>query len=147
MSRVDTSLERPDDLTTDWLTANLGAGRVDGFTVERIGTGQMSECYRVGLTYGDGTGPASVVLKVAASDPMSRGTGQALGLYEREVRFYAELAPELATDGGGPIAHCYHASYRTGTGVFTLLLDDAAPADVGDEIGGATIEAAKLALT
>ena len=72
------------------------------------------------------------MLKVAASDPMSRGTGHALGLYEREVRFYAEVAPRI----GGPVARCYHASYEPETGVFTLLLDDAAPAEVGDEIRG-----------
>ena len=49
-----TRLERPDDLTADWLTAAIGAGTVDRFTTERIGTGQMSECYRVALTYADG---------------------------------------------------------------------------------------------
>lgn len=143
MTDVAVPIERPDDLTADWLTATLGAGRVGGFTVERIGTGQMSECYRVGLTYAEGDGPASVVLKVAASDPMSRGTGQALGLYEREVQFYSELAPDL----GGPVAHCYHASYNPESGVFTLLLDDAAPAEVGNEIAGAAIEDAMMALT
>jgi hypothetical protein len=147
VTRPDAPVERPDDLTADWLTENLGAGRVGGFSVERIGTGQMSECYRVNLTYDDGDGPASVVLKVAASDPMSRGTGQALGLYEREVRFYADVAPGLVTGARGPIARCYHASYEPETGVFSLLLDDAAPAEVGDEIGGAALEDAKLALT
>lgn len=139
-------IERPDDLTAEWLTSVLGAGTVEAFTVERIGTGQMSECYRVGLSYSAGGGPASVVLKVAASDPVSRGTGAALGLYEREVRFYAEVAPRLA-DSGGPVAHCFHASHHPETGVFTLLLDDAAPAEVGDEIRGAPIEDARLALT
>ena len=148
MTEPDSPVERPADLTADWLTANLGAGRVGDFTVERIGTGQMSECYRVHLTYADGDGPASVVLKVAASDPMSRGTGQALGLYEREVRFYSEVAPRLVSGiADGPIARCYHASYLPDTGVFSLLLDDAAPAEVGDEIRGATIEDATLALT
>ena len=88
-----------------------------------------------------------MVLKVAASDPVSRGTGQALGLYEREVRFYADVAPRLVADTGGPIAQCYHASYEPETGVFSLLLDDAAPAEVGDEIRGAAIEDAKMALT
>ena len=139
-------IERPDDLTAEWLTAVLGAGTVGGFSVDRIGTGQMSECYRVALTYSAGGGPGSVVLKVAASDPVSRGTGAALGLYEREVRFYAEVAPRIA-GAGGPVAHCFHASYQPETGVFTLLLDDAAPAEVGDEIRGATVHDATLALT
>jgi len=141
-------IERPGDLTVDWLTEAIGSGQVIDFTVDRIGTGQMSECYRVALTYGSGQrGPDSVVLKVAATDPVSRGTGHALGLYEREVRFYSEVAPGLGARSGGPIAHCYHTAYEPENGYFTLLLDDAAPAEVGDEIRGATIADAKLALT
>ncbi|OBJ49336.1 phosphotransferase [Mycobacterium sp. 1423905.2] len=138
----DRAIERPSDLTVEWLTATLGAGTVSGFTTERIGTGQMSECYRVALTYSDGSGPESVVLKVAASDPMSRQTGLTLGLYEREVRFYHDIAPRL----GGAIAPCYHAAVDLTTGVFDLLLGDAAPAVVGDEIAGATGEQAHLAV-
>ncbi len=136
-------IENADDLTADWLTANLGGSRVIDFSTERIGTGQMSECYRVALSYAEGAGPASVVLKVAASNPVSRHTGQALGLYQREVRFYSDIAPRL----GGPIAHCYHAAHEPDTGVFSLLLDDAAPAEVGDELRGATVPEARLALS
>lgn len=138
-------VERPDDLTSEWLTTALGAGKVIDFSFERIGTGQMSECYRVTLNYADGTeGPASVVLKVAATDPNSRQTGLALGLYEREVRFYTEIAPRL---GGGPVAPCHHSAFDPQTGAFDLLLGDAAPATVGDELRGATPEQATLALT
>ncbi|ANI40408.1 phosphotransferase [Mycolicibacterium vaccae] len=137
-------IERPTDLTAEWLTTVLGQGTVAGFTLDRIGTGQMSECYRVNLTYdAEGSGPASVVLKVAAADASSRQTGQAMGLYEREVRFYTDIAPSL----GGPVAPCYHGAYDPQTGAFDLLLGDAAPAQVGDEIRGASIEQAKLALT
>ena len=65
-------IERPSDLTASWLTAAIGAGPVADFAVERIGTGQMSECYRIRLSYADAdcTGPETVVLKVAASDPV-----------------------------------------------------------------------------
>src|SRR5271163_2848618 len=138
---ADQVIERPSDLAASWLAAAIGAGAVADFTVERIGTGQMSECYRVDLTYEDSEGPESVVLKVAATDQMSRQTGAALGLYEREVRFYQEVAPRL----GGPIAPCYHASVDA-AGVFDLLLGDAGPAVVGDEIAGATTEQARLAV-
>jgi hypothetical protein len=137
-------IERPDDLTADWLTTAIGAGEVSDFAFARIGTGQMSECYRVALTYADGqAGPVSVVLKVAAADPSSRQTGLAMGLYEREVRFYTDIAPALH----GPVAPCHHAAYDPATGIFDLLLGDAAPAVVGDEIAGATIEQATMALT
>src|ERR1700756_4247639 len=135
-------IERPSDLTASWLAAAIGAGPIADFCVERIGTGQMSECYRVRLTYADGetAGPESVVLKVAATDPESRQTGLAMGLYEREVRFYGDIAAGLA----GPVAPCYHAAVDTATGVFDLLLGDAGPAVVGDEIAGATAEQARL---
>jgi hypothetical protein len=136
-------VQRPADLTVEWLTVALGVP-VSDFGFERIGTGQMSECYRVGLTYTDGDdGPSSVVLKVAATDPVSRQTGLALGLYEREVRFYTDIAPGI----DGPIAPCHHAAFDTETGAFHLLLGDAGPAIVGDEIRGATAEQAMLALS
>ena len=142
-------IERPSDLRNDWLTAAIGAATVTDFDFERIGTGQMSECYRVALTYADGgAGPDSVVLKVAATDPSSRQTGLVLGLYEREVRFYTDIAPHLGGAGGqersdpgtNPVAPCYHAGFDSDTGAFHLLLGDAGPAVVGDEIHGATIE-------
>lgn len=140
---VDGVVERPGDLTAEWLTAAIGAATVTDFRVERVGTGQMSECYRIELTYADGgQGPGSLVLKVAATDPVSRQTGLALGLYEREVRFYRDVAPQLY----GPVAPCYHAGFNAATGVFDLLLGDAGPAVVGDEIQGATIEQARLAV-
>ncbi|HEY9263503.1 MAG TPA: phosphotransferase [Mycobacterium sp.] len=144
MARTADLVERPADLTPEWLSAVLGGAVVNGFTSERIGTGQMSECYRISLTYADGAaaGPESVVLKVAATDPSSRQTGLALGLYEREVRFYTDIAPGLS----GPVAPCHHAAYDPETGAFDLLLGDAAPAAVGDEIRGATMEEATLAV-
>ena len=144
---IDNVVERPADLTADWLTAAIGAGTITDFSVERIGTGQMSECYRVQLTCADGRpgspGPDSVVLKVAATDPMSRQTGGSLGLYEREVCFYRDIAPRLH----GPIAPCYHAAFDASAGIFDVLLGDANPAVVGDEIRGATVAQAKLAVT
>ena len=141
--RTTDVVEQPTDLTVEWLTAAVGVP-VSDFTFERVGTGQMSECYRVGLTYANGgRGPNSVVLKVAATDPVSRQTGLALGLYEREVRFYTDIAPGL----DGPIAPCHDAAFDAETGAFHLLLGDAGPAVVGDEIRGATVEQAMLALS
>ncbi len=144
-SHTDNVVERPTDLTADWLTAAVGAGTIADFTTERIGTGQMSECYRVRLSYADTAagGPESVVLKVAATDPMSRQTGMTLGLYEREVRFYRDIAPGLH----GPVAPCYHTAFDATTGIFDVLLGDATPAVVGDEIRGATSAQAHTAVT
>ena len=48
--RTTDIVERPSDLTVEWLSSTLG-NAVTEFAFERIGTGQMSECYRVELTW------------------------------------------------------------------------------------------------
>src|SRR5271165_2007677 len=88
-------LRRTGELTTRWLEQVLGSGPIESFELERVGTGQMSETTRVRIGYGAGgeDGAASVVIKTASEDESSRATGVNLGVYEREVRFYRELAP------------------------------------------------------
>jgi len=146
----DVLVRGPDDLSADWLTAVLrdaGAlpvdGRVTRFATASIGTGQMSESHRVTLGYADGRrGPPSIVLKVAASDPTSRETGMRLGAYALEVRFYQELAASL----GDTVAACHYAAIDAQTGWFTLVLEDLAPAEPGDEVAGATLGQAHAAV-
>jgi hypothetical protein len=137
----------PQDLTDAWLTARLAAagrlpegGAVSRFSTTAIGTGQMSESFRIALQYADGgpAGPRSVVLKVAATDEGSRATGAGMGAYAREIRFYQQLAPTLE----GPLADCLHAEIDEPSGWFTLLLEDLAPARQGDQIAGCTLEEA-----
>ena len=83
------------------------------------------------------------MLKVASSDATSRDTGVGLGIYEREIRFYLEVAPGVQ----GPIAACHSASFDPDDGWFTLLLEDAAPAVQGDQIAGCDPGQAALAVT
>ena len=136
-------IERPSDLSVDWLTAAIGAATVTDFDFERIGTGQMSECYRVTSDlFRRGRWAGVGGAQGRRHRPSSRQTGLALGLYEREVRFYTDIAPNI----DGPVAPCYRAGFDSDTGAFHLLLGDAGPATVGDEIRGATIEQAALAL-
>lgn len=137
-------VSHPAGLTNAWLTAVLDAA-VLGFSYERIGTGQVSDCYRIAVHYAPGAaGPASVILKVASADPAGRQTGAAMGLYDSEVRFYRELVPQLSS---GALPRCYHAAIDAGSGAFDLVLEDAAPAVAGDEIRGATAEQALRAVT
>ena len=141
-------IRQVDDVSAEWLTAVLhesGAvpreASVERFDVTPIGTGQMSQNYRFALDV-NGAGPSSVVLKVAASDDTSRSTGIVLGIYEREIRFYQQVAPRIK----GPVANCHLAEFDPGEGWFTLVLDDAAPAMQGDQIAGCTVEEARLAM-
>ncbi len=137
-------LQRPEELTSAWLAEALGSGPIDGFAVESIGTGQMSESRRVRIDYAPGpdAGPATVVLKTASADENSRSVGVGLGVYDREVRFYSELAPRI----GGPLAQCHTAVVDPRDGWFTLLLEDVAPAVQGDQIAGCSAAQARLAI-
>jgi thiamine kinase-like enzyme len=138
------TIHTAEDLDPAWLARALGTGPVASFSVEEIGTGQMSESHRISLIYesSERVGPARIVIKLAASDPTSRATGVGLGIYAREVRFYRELAPRI----GGPLATCIFARYDETEGWFTLVLEDAAPAVPGDQIAGCTVEQARLAM-
>ncbi len=136
-------LKQPEELTAAWLSAALGTGPVEGFTVEPVGTGQMSESRRVDIDYASeaDSGPPSVVLKTASADETSRSTGISLGVYDREVRFYRELGPRI----GGPLPECHLATIDV-DGLFTLLLEDVAPAEQGDQIAGCGVGHARLAI-
>jgi hypothetical protein len=138
-------IHRADDLSAAWLSDALGTS-VATFSVAPIGDGHMSDSYRVALGYEAGSvGPESVVGKFAAADDTSRATGVHMGAYEREVRFYQEIAPRLGD--GAPVPRAYVADRDTEAGWFTLLLEDAAPAEQGDQIAGCSIEQARLAVT
>ena len=134
-----------DDLTAPWLEQVLGTGPIAGFTCSAIGTGQMSQSHRVVLEYAgpEPSGPATVVVKIAATDPTSRGTGVGLGAYEREIHFYRELAPRIA---GSALPTCHAALIDPSEGWFTLVLEDASPAVQGDQIAGCGVDQARVAM-
>jgi hypothetical protein len=137
-------LRLPEELTAAWLQGALASGPIESFRVEPIGTGQMSESRRVSVEYAEGpdSGPSTVVLKTASADENSRSAGVGLGVYDREVRFYRELAPGI----GGPLAECHLAVIDPKDGWFTLVLEDVAPAEQGDQIAGCGVEHARLAI-
>jgi hypothetical protein len=137
---VGSLIRTPDEITPEWLAGALGAGPLEISSVERIGTGQMSQNHRV--AYSENGAQNTIVVKLASDDDASRGTGVGLGAYLREITFYRELAPRI----GGPLATCHLAEYDDTEGWFTLLLDDVAPARQGDQIKGCTVEEARAAM-
>ncbi|MET0837360.1 MAG: phosphotransferase [Marmoricola sp.] len=127
----------PDELTSAWMGEALGRP-VDVRSVEAVGTGQIGACYRVSLS-GPG-GDETVLAKLPAADP---GTREMLaGAYRGEVTFYADLAGTVAV----VVPRCDFAAMRPGTGEFTLLLEDLAPAVQGDQLAGCSVEQARTAV-
>lgn len=127
------------ELTAEWLSSALG-GRVESFTLTDIGTGAgiFGEIVRVGLT-GDASLPASLIAKFPTTDPNNRPVGDALGIYEREVRFFKTIAP--TTPLRVPLA--YVADLDKETGAFTLLLEDLGRYEMGDQVAGVSVARAE----
>ena len=145
-----TIADEPDLLTAEWLTAALRAGgtlsddvAVATVTAAPLGTGQMCDSLRLVLTYDGATSaPPTLVAKLPAADPTSRSTAVSLRSYEKEVRFYQQLAADLPVATPGVV----HAAIEPATASFVLLLEDMAPATVGDQLAGTTVEVAEAAV-
>lgn len=144
------------DATPGWLTAALrsaGALSSDGPAVAAVtstvigqGVGLMGELARLSLTY---TGPAlaapsTVILKLPAPTAETRQLGILLGFYDREVRFYREIAATLSLR----VPRCYYAEADAAAGDYALLLEDMADgrARVGDQVAGCSAEEAGIAV-
>ncbi len=140
----------PREITAEWLTQALhGAGvgegaRIIGTSSTIVGTGQMGRNVRFELDWDAETSdaPRSVVGKFPSDDPKSRATGSAQGAYEKEVRFYTELAGSV----GIRTPHCFVAEVDPDSGDFVMLMEDLAPAVQGDQLAGCSVDQAALAL-
>jgi hypothetical protein len=141
----------PADVTTEWLTAVLGApggacpgARVATLEATPVGTGQMGTSVRYALAWSPPRpgAPRSVVCKFASPDPLSRETGLRLRTYEVEVEFYRLLAPTV----GIRTPACHFADIDLASGEFVLVLEDLAPAEQGNQLAGCTVTQAALAL-
>lgn len=138
----------PDEVDVDWLTDALrGSGavteaRVVSFDQEVVGTGQVGHNVRFRLTYdADEPGaPTSVVAKFPSPDETSRSTGVAIGTYEKEARFYRDIAPTVQIQ----VPVCHYVELDEEARLSTLLFEDLAPAVQGDQIAGCSVAEVEL---
>lgn len=137
--------DHPDKLDAVWLTDALRAnghlvdGRVASVDLRPLGTGQMCDSMRIAVTYeGEADLPDSFVAKFPSSDESSRMTALIMRSYEKEVRFYQHYAESLPINTPKP----YFADIDTASGSFVLLLEDASPAEQGDQIAGCSPDVA-----
>ncbi|MFE9322343.1 phosphotransferase family protein [Nocardia sp. NPDC052278] len=148
MSPLVSSIE---DVTPEWLTATLRAGGVldHGGSIEaldtmRVGSGQLGSAFLVRPKY-TGTAPGApdeFVVKLPATDPASRAYARSVGCYEREVRFYQQLASDLPVR----VPRCYHAEVSEDKDSFCLLLESLAPTTSFDQLTGCDLDSARTAL-
>ncbi len=145
------------EITAEWMTEALRESGTIGPDVTvaevlvdagAVGVGFMGEVAVVGLVYsGDaGDAPATIVAKFPTQSPDIRAMMQPTRIYEREHRFYSELADQ------SPIRtpYIHHVTCATATEAsderYMLLLEDLAGLQLGDQVAGVTPEQARAAL-
>ncbi len=137
------ALESVNAITPEWTTAVLAQNGVVGtvcqVTTEPVGTGQMGACFRLIIGYAAGDGPDRLIVKLPATDSASRAAGQ-LG-YRCETTFYREVANRVHVQ----TPRCYFAAMNERGDGFTLVLEDLAPAQQGDQIAGCSVDQAGAA--
>ncbi|HYM16595.1 MAG TPA: oxidoreductase family protein [Dehalococcoidia bacterium] len=144
----------PAELTAAWLTAALrsggviGDGRVTSAAHEVLGQGAgfIGQVARVRLTYAGApaAAPATLIAKLPALEPGARELAALYGLYEREFRFYREMADEISFR----TARCYYSDGDAEAVRYVLLLEDLSRnGRAGDQVAGCSAAEARLALS
>lgn len=143
----------PAEISADWLTRALRStgtireATVTAFDMEpdiAAGVGFMGQLARITPTYDrreDGA-PPSIIGKFPAPMAENREIANLFRFYEIEARFYEEIAAEVEIR----TPRCYYSRFEPATQGFVLLLEDLAPAQVGDQVAGCSVEHAELIL-
>ena len=136
-------------LDPEWLTRalrlSLGTdAAVTAVAQASIGTGQVGENIRLGLTWDVAHPdlPTSVVAKLPSSSEVSRATAVQLDTYVKEVGFYRDLQHSVSIRT--PLIHA--VEWDPDTHDFVILMEDVNPAVQGDQLAGCDVEQARRAI-
>jgi len=126
-----------DAVSAEWLNDVLGPADapVEKVRWEPIGTGQVGDSVRFHLSH-KGGGTSTLAAKFPAADEKSRATAAMLGLYAKEVRFYQDIAPQLAVRK----PQVFHSAMNEAGSSFILLFEDLGPARIGNQLDGCSFE-------
>ena len=123
------------DISAEWMEEVTGS-RIDALDVDVIGRGVgfMGQLARARIVSGGNS--SSVIVKMPSSDPGAQMIGGMMRVWEREHRFYTEIAPRLRSVR---IPRCIHS----GIDPYVLVLEDLTPAVPGDQVVGPTAAQAR----
>jgi aminoglycoside/choline kinase family phosphotransferase len=134
----------PARITVDWVTETLERGgvslegRLRSLETHPVtGDGVFAQIIRLRLSY-DGyraSDPDSLILKLRSPSEANCQRAARFDLYEREARFYEQIARRL--DVRTP--RCYWSCFDPATGQFGLLLEDLGRLTPGDQLRGLSI--------
>jgi len=130
----------PDDVTAKWLAEVLGQPVKD---IEKepigVGVGMLGDLVRVRTGLED---PASVVVKLPTHQPPNKALGMSYRFYEREARFFQEVAPTCRLR----IPKVHHVDMDLASERFVIVLEDLSHLELGDQVAGLTVDQAVTAV-
>ena len=145
--------KKPQEITPEWINYAFSEsgickfGTIKGVKVEPLGPhvkGLLSSICRVKITCEpkEPELPASVVIKFPPEIEQRKIFGNHFRAYERELRFYRELAER------SPIKtpKCYFSVMDTENEDYILVLEDAGSCRVGDQLNGLSVNQTKSAV-
>jgi len=137
--------KNPDALSAEWLSAALRANVVS-YDYEPIaaGVGFLGKLGRLRLRY-DGAAPdapRTLIAKLPTEDERSRQLAMMFRFYDREVSFYRDVGPTA----GIRVPKLHYGASDPASGDFIMLMEDLAPARVGDQLEGCDASQARLAI-
>lgn len=127
------------DVTAEWLADEL-ATTIDSIDVQPIAAGEgfMGQLARVRIMSPDATAPATVIVKLPTDDPGGRFIGDLMRVWEREHHFYRDVASHMEVRIPAALVNVADPP--------CLVLEDLAPAVVGDHVAGASLDQAERAI-
>jgi hypothetical protein len=143
---------RFEDITPAWLTSMfresglLSAADVRSIAVEPIGVGVgfLGQLARLRVTYDrlENGAPPTIVAKLPTLDPGGRQICQLFRFYEREIRFYRDLAHEMPIR----VPRCYGSAMDVAADDYVALLEDLGGLPMGSDAAGCTAVEAETAI-
>src|SRR5262245_44216404 len=131
-----------EEISAPWLTDVLrGAGILRRTTVRAVdvcaigeGLGFLSGRARVTISYDqiEEGAPATVVVKLPVSIKAGSDVAESLHAYEREIRFYREVAPRTPIR----VPRVFAMIMEPADGIFIIVMEDLTGLTVGDQVKG-----------
>jgi thiamine kinase-like enzyme len=141
-----------DQLTPAWLTGALresGVIRDASVTSARcegigVGAGFLGQLGRIRLEYDkpEASAPASLIAKMPTLDPGGREICRIFQFYEREIRFYDDVAPSINVR----VPRRYYSAMDKEADDYLILLEEITDAQMIDEVAGCNAEQAEQAI-
>jgi hypothetical protein len=133
------------EITPAWLSAALagddGSLSISAVAIDPIGVGIgiMSLLYRLTPTFESGSGPSSLVAKIAPPYEMIRMIAAGYRFYETEVAMYQRLSSELKLRP----PTLYYAAHDPDSDNFVILMEDLGALRTADQLEGCRIDDAR----